>query len=416
MFLTASNNRLTSLTILALAGSANAQDFRALQADPSVLSVRSSAVSDDGLAVVCTTTSLQDGRVVSSASLWSDGVFSLLTSPVSSSGLPLSTSVLATSFETGSHIPSGILVAVADSASAVWSPQSNTVVSLHRTTDKSSPQLYLGARALSSSSSQVFGSSLADLDGDGRLDVAASSWSSSSDSPPSFLSVDPLSDFSFASSCSSDGSVVVGARGRVDRSASVDYSPEEFSLQATLWRDGSMAQVSSLSSFASSSFSLVCDDGSSAVCVVTDATGTERSLVCDLSSGVLSEVCRPSSGGPDEDCDGVFISSLSSDASVLGGSVLLADGSSRATFWTRSPDGSFSAIDLHTFLSSSGVDLSGVTLHEITGVSSNGLHVTGRLTDASGLEGSFVASVPTPGAFVLVGMAGLLTAKRRRGA
>lgn len=414
MFLTASNTRLTSLTLLALAGTANAQDFRVLQADPSVLSVRSSAVSDDGQAVVCTTTSLQGGRVVSSASLWSDGDFSFLTSPVSSSGLPLSTSVLATSFAPGTHIPSGILVAVTDSASAVWSPQSNSVVTLHATTDKSTPQLFLGSRAFSSSSSRVFGSSLSDLDGDGQLDVVASSWSSTSDSPPSFLAVDPLSDFSFASSCSSDGSVVVGARGRIDRSASVDYSPEEYSLRATVWLDGSFSEISSLSSFASSSFSLVCDNGFHAVCVVTDATGSERSLVCDLSSGVLSEVCRPSSGGPDEDCDGIFISSLSSDASVLGGSVLMSDGSSRATFWTRSPDGSFSAVDLQTFLSSSGADLTGVSLHEITGVSSNGLHVTGRLTDSSGVESSFVASVPTPGAFVLMGVAGLLTSKRRR--
>lgn len=426
----AQNTVVTALALTILAGAANADQagpiFVLSPPDPSVSSLRCDAVTDDGTRFVAT------GRLLDSpgaplryhAWTWGDGQFSPFpgsSSPDGSSFEVRLRDVVVSSLSSGgggsggsSASPFDMLAQVSGPlpGSSLWSSSSSS--SVHLTDDYGQ---YTGAFTFTASTSQgrrVFGSTVADLDGDGRPDLAACSWdvsSSSSVSPPTLLQMDPLSDFSFARDASSDGRIVVGTRGRIDRGNSLDMTPEEFSQRACLWTDGQLADTSNLDAFASSSFVRVCDDGSTALARCVSSDGTASLVAFDVASSSLHVLDWRDT---DSDDDGVP-TAMSADGSLIGGSSLHTDGSSVAMLWLRQGDGSYAARTLSSVLDnlgSSGLD--GVSFTSVTAVSSNGLTVAGTLTLADGSVRLFSAAVPSPGTLALIGAGGLLAARRRR--
>ena len=220
------------------------------------------------------------------------------------------------------------------------------------------------------------------------------------------MQMDASSTFSRVRGSSVAGDIQVGERGRIDRNASVDFSPEEDSLRATLWVSGQLADTSNLDIYQSSSFSDVCDDGSTALLHVTETGGSSSILAYDTftHTGRLLDATGQAS-----------VHAISADGSTIVGSTIDAAGLARAAFWTRAADGDYALHDFAAFvdnLGSSGLD--GVSFTELTAVSSDGQTVAGTLVLADGSLRAFTAAVPTPGSVLLIAAAGALTTRRRR--
>lgn len=271
---------------------------------------------------------------------------------------------------------------------------------------------YTGATSFGSMQSgarRVFGATAADIDGDGMLDLAACSWSvdAGGASAPTLLQMDPSSSFSRTRGASTYGDIQVGVRGRIDRSASIDYSPEEDSLRAALWIDGLLTDVSNIDSYRNSTFSDVCDDGSTALLHVTEQDGSQRVLAYSTLThqGRLLDASGMAS-----------FHALSSDGSTIVGSAADASGLTRAAFWTRAADGEYTLNDFATYIDNLGHSgLDGVSFIDLTAVSADGLTVAGTLALADGSIRAFTAAVPTPGSVFLLAAAGTIAARRRRG-
>ncbi|RMH26872.1 MAG: hypothetical protein D6692_08420 [Planctomycetota bacterium] len=422
----AQNTVVTALALTILAGAAHADNLSVFVFEPNIITTspfRCDAVTNDGSGLVISAqVADSSGALRYHTWTWADGVASSLPGSTSPTGdyydIRLR-DVLISSASTGGGGSGGSLFVEACAqvsgpipGSSLWTSPSSSP--LHITSDDGQ---YTGAFTFTASTSEgrrVFGSTVADLDGDGRPDLAACSWdvsSSSSVSPPTLLQMDPLSDFSFARDASSDGRIVVGTRGRIDRANSLDMTPEEFSQRACLWTDGQLADTSNLDAYASSSFVSVCDDGSTALARCVSSDGTASLVAFDVASSSLHVLDWLD---PDSDDDGVP-TAMSADGSLIGGSSLHTDGSSVAMLWVRQSDGSYAARTLSSVLDnlgSSGLD--GVSFTSVTAVSSNGLTVAGTLTLADGSVRLFSAAVPSPGTLALIGAGGLLAARRRR--
>tara|TARA_R110000782_G_scaffold73091_10_gene146173 strand:+ start:9665 stop:10957 length:1293 start_codon:yes stop_codon:yes gene_type:complete len=269
---------------------------------------------------------------------------------------------------------------------------------------------YAGAFTFSASASnerRASGATAVDIDGDGLLDLAACSWTvdAAGSTGPQILQMDATSNFSRVRASSTLGDIRVGDRGRIDRSASIDFSPEEDSLQAALWIGDQLADTSNLDTYQSSSFFDVCDDGSTALLHVTDTGGSSSILAYDT----LTHTGRVL------DASGGAVHAISSDGATVVGSTIDASGLVRAAFWTRAADGDYALHDFAAFidnLGSSGLD--GVSFLELTAVSADGLTVAGTMSLADGSLRAFTAAVPTPGSAFLIVAAGVLAARRRR--
>lgn len=81
----------------------------------------------------------------------------------------------------------------------------------------------------------------------------------------------------------------------------------------------------------------------------------------------------------------------------------------RAFMWT--PAGG--AVDLNTYLPTLGLDLTGWTLNEATGVSSDGRVIVGKGLFA-GVNQAWVATIPTPAPMLTLALAGLVSCRRVR--
>lgn len=243
---------------------------------------------------------------------------------------------------------------------------------------------------------------------DGAVSSRAVVWTDKA-SPVLALRMADGFDSSEALACDSLGSLIGGfVASRVTGSS-----------RAALWSGGSLTLVGGPDEDCDGRFVSLTGDGLAALYVGScDVSGSSRAV---------SSIFRPSEGtwftlpgGGDDDCDGAVAWSMSADARVVGGSMVCDDGSSRAAFWTfSSATGTYAAQDLSSFLHAGGAfadgqDWSGVSLSSITGVSSDGLTFVGDAIDSSGRSSIFMVTVPTPGALALLGAGGLLGARRRR--
>jgi probable HAF family extracellular repeat protein len=103
---------------------------------------------------------------------------------------------------------------------------------------------------------------------------------------------------------------------------------------------------------------------------------------------------------------------ISGDGSTVVGTAYLSNGSQTPYYWTAATG----PVDLTAYLTSLGIDLTGFTLTDAQNCSFDGTTIVayGRFGFT---EGSIVISnIPAPSAAAVLGLAGLVAARRRRGA
>lgn len=105
---------------------------------------------------------------------------------------------------------------------------------------------------------------------------------------------------------------------------------------------------------------------------------------------------------------------ISDDAGLVGGSMTIPGGPELAALWVRGANG-YEAHLVSDYLSDLGVSLAaGWTLNEVTGVSGDGMLITGWGTSASGAIQGWYVTIPSPGSVSLLALGGLVAARRRR--
>jgi uncharacterized membrane protein len=243
---------------------------------------------------------------------------------------------------------------------------------------------------------------------DGMVSQQAVVWLDKSSPMLALRSADGF-DSSGALACDNTGTVI----GGFVASSSTGRS------RAALWSGGSLTLVGGPDEDCDGRFVSMTGDGQAALYVGScDVSGSSRAVSAIFRPSVGEWFALP--GGDGDDCDDAVAVAMSDDARVVGGSMVCDDGSSRAALWTfSSATGTYAAQDLSSFLHSSGAfadgqDWSGVSLSSITGVSSDGLTFVGDAIDSSGRSSIFMVTVPTPGALALLGMGGLMGVRRRR--
>lgn len=100
---------------------------------------------------------------------------------------------------------------------------------------------------------------------------------------------------------------------------------------------------------------------------------------------------------------------ISGNGLVVGGLGDNAAGDTVALVWTES----LGMVDLNAYLPTLGVDLTGWELTVTTGISFDGTTMVGAGV-YNGVERGWLVTIPTPGAAAVLGLGGLLAARRRR--
>jgi MYXO-CTERM domain-containing protein len=404
------------ITLGALAGAADAQSVlaaRLVSALPEMQSLHAVGVAGSGPdASMVYRSVLADGS--SSVGLYTGSSFVSFPGPSSGSSLSQFRSADWSFGATNAGTGAGSSGAGAGRA-VLYDYRAGAGTNLHFLDDSSPPgglTLSSVARAVSLDGQRAVGSVVQARDG--AVSSRAVVWNDKS-SPVLALRMADGFDSSDALACDNSGSLIAGFVA----------SSVTGSSRAALWSGNSLTIVAGPGDGPDEDcdgrFVSMTGDGQSALfqgqCL--DASGVSRAS---------SAIFRPSEGawfalpgpGDDDDCDDAFATAMSDDALVVGGSLLCDDGSSRAAFWTfSSATGTYAAHDLALYLHSSGVfadgqDWSSVSLRSITGVSSDGLTFVGDAVDSSGASSIFMVTVPTPGATALLGLGGLLAARRRR--
>lgn len=106
--------------------------------------------------------------------------------------------------------------------------------------------------------------------------------------------------------------------------------------------------------------------------------------------------------------DGAVAYTLSGDGSLVGGYSFFG-WSARATLWSQS----LGLVDLNDYLPTLGIDLTGWELQYTRDISFDGSTIVGEGL-FNGESRGWVATIPSPGAPLIVGLGGLLASRRRR--
>jgi uncharacterized membrane protein len=100
---------------------------------------------------------------------------------------------------------------------------------------------------------------------------------------------------------------------------------------------------------------------------------------------------------------------VSGNGLLIGGSASDADFNFSAVIWSDA----LGAVNLNTYLPTLGIDLTGWTLENCTAISFDGNTLVGQGT-FNGETRGWHATIPSPGAAAVLGLGGLLAARRRR--
>ncbi len=100
---------------------------------------------------------------------------------------------------------------------------------------------------------------------------------------------------------------------------------------------------------------------------------------------------------------------VSGNGLLIGGSASDADFNFSAVIWSDA----LGAVNLNTYLPTLGIDLTGWTLESCTAISFDGNTLVGQGT-FNGETRGWHATIPSPGAAAVLGLGGLLAARRRR--
>lgn len=219
---------------------------------------------------------------------------------------------------------------------------------------------------------------------------------------------------------SSDGLIQVGTISENHSSRPQPKAINEPRVQGIVWSPGGMTVVDP-SVAGPDSVGLAFDGlaGDNDACFATIST-TRSNL-----KGGLYRISTDSFtllDGGDVNGDGLIdlmddhdslVAALSLDSSLAGGSIAVA-GFETAMVWLNG-SGGYEPMDAVAYLTGLGVSgLDGWHLSRITGISPDGLSLSGIGIAPAGYTTVWYASIPSPGALTLLGLGGLLATRRRR--
>jgi probable HAF family extracellular repeat protein len=205
-----------------------------------------------------------------------------------------------------------------------------------------------------------------------------------------------LGTTSYAHAISADGAVVVG-----------QYVRSNGNSGSFRWTAGTgMQPIAFLGGFASAAWG-VNPDGSVVVGDASFEFGTGPNAYRWTLSGGLQDL--GTLGGI-----GSTARAVSADGSVVVGFSRVdptGGGAENAFLYTDA----LGMVNLNTYLPTLGIDLTGWTLTQARGVSADGSAITGYGTfNGQTFSAFLITGIPGPGAAALVGLGGLLAARRRR--
>lgn len=163
----------------------------------------------------------------------------------------------------------------------------------------------------------------------------------------------------------------------------------------------------------------ITDDARIATAAIINTRSNQKGALYDVQTGEIVVL-----DGGDINGDGVInfqddhdssVYALSLDGRLIGGSIALVPGEETASVWLRMPDNSYTQQSLALFLTNFGITgAEDWNLGAVTGISDDGLTLTGWGTDPLGRTAGWVVTVPTPGTLLLTGLAGIAVIRRRR--
>ena len=207
-----------------------------------------------------------------------------------------------------------------------------------------------------------------------------------------------------------------GASGGGSVIAGYSTIGDEGVTRAFRWTSsGGMQNLGTLSGDAYSWASGVSKDGSTVIGNSTSSDGLGRAMRWTAGGGMEAL-------GALAEGQGSNALSASADGSLIVGSAFSVDSALHAFIWSAA----MGMVDLNSYLSQSGFNLSGITFTDALAISADGSTILANgytlatLDDGSGgtydqtVDGSYLITVPAPGALALLGVAGLTGARRRR--
>jgi uncharacterized membrane protein len=197
----------------------------------------------------------------------------------------------------------------------------------------------------------------------------------------------------FASKGTGDGSVIIGNSGS-------DFGGQ----MACLWTPAGGPQPLGYSQGLSTAVGVSADGR---MIVGTQGLGVSTQTVYLWNDGVVSLIPIPSFART------LSASACSADGNVVAGMYQpLLGGALKPFVW----DAAHGVQDLTQLLTGAGISLAGLTLTSIADISADGRTLVGQDTSTVGgtSQGSWIATIPSPGAGGLCVMLGVIAARRRR--
>lgn len=265
------------------------------------------------------------------------------------------------------------------------------------------------AYGASANGATIVGSRYEDLYGDGIMRSRAVQWRAFGDAED--LPLPGGYDISQAKTSSRDGKVVAGYVGRGEAGADALLA-----TSAAIWKGGLVTLVDSdPDDGIDSVMNAVSGDGSVGILrAAITRPGVQVAGGYDIELATTFPLHNADSDGDgveDHDSDALAVNF---DGSLIGGWVALG-GDPVATIWERGLDGSYAEYTAAEYLSSRGViGMDGWQLGGVSGISDDGTMIAGWGINPIGQSDGWVAMVPAPGPLALLGIGGVLAARRRR--
>jgi uncharacterized membrane protein len=400
---------------LGLAAAAGAQpfDFQGLGLADGMLELRVTGMCSSGKQLVYKAVNEKGVQVVESPGHWVDGEFFPMPDQFDENGdyIDSESMQFRARPDRGQHIP-GIDVVVRKippNKPGVWDTNDGHPGFVQ---ELDNPWGYAGeAHSLNTDGSIIAGSVFYDVLGDGIERPQAVQWLNRGSAE--MLAMPDGYNSSEARGVSLSGELIVGYAAINEQGQPSDAPTKK---KAAYWAGGHV-NIIDPDSEEISAFTGISDDGSMGigyVAIKEKGGGPKSAMAYQFWDGALTMLHEGDYDG-DGIADGSAAYALSTDGSVIGGSITQIANLETATLWKKGVLGTYTeynVMELLANIGSSGQD--GWYLHAVTGVSGDGRTIAGWGTDPLGQTQGWVAHIPAPGSVALIGLAGLVAARRRR--